>query len=516
MASNTSQIVLFILDGCGHSDKKQFNAVADAKVPIWDDLWSKTSLEKCLIETSGESVGLPDGQMGNSEVGHTTIGAGRPIFQSLTRINKSIQDQSFHSNSAYCNSIDKAIKNNGCVHIIGLLSRGGVHSHENHINELITLAASRGAKEIKVHAILDGRDTPPKSAKESLTKTESICRKFGIAKIVSIIGRYYAMDRDNRWERTQKAYKLIATGESEYVAGSAIEALESAYARGETDEFVQATQISETKNKYVIKKIDAVIFANFRPDRARQLAHAFVDEKFESFDRGCNAKLNNFVMTTDYGSGIKISCAFPKIKLKNCLGEVLEQNNRKQLRIAETEKYAHVTFFLNGGREMTYEGEDRMLIASPKVSTYDMQPEMSGDKVTEELIKAIRSQKYDVIICNYANCDMVGHTGNYQAAIKSVEAVQKFVEMALAELSKNNGEALITADHGNVEIMFDKITQQAHTQHTTLPVPLIYYGSRKISLKKTGSLADIAPTILDMLNIKKPTEMTGSTLIDNN
>ncbi|MAZ24959.1 MAG: phosphoglycerate mutase (2,3-diphosphoglycerate-independent) [Porticoccaceae bacterium] len=513
MKKNIRPTVLFILDGCGHSEDKNFNAVANAKRPIWDSLWN-TASSKCLIETAGEYVGLPKGQMGNSEVGHTTIGAGRVIFQSLSRINKAIENKSFYKNTVYCDAIDKAVKAKKSIHVLGLLSCGGVHSHENHLYELIKLAAARGSSNIKVHIILDGRDTPPKIARTSLVKIEALCQSIGVAKIVSVIGRYFAMDRDNRWDRTESAYKLISEGGGKYSAKDSIEALDNAYARNETDEFVNATSIgSGSIAENSVCDGDAVIFMNFRPDRARQITHAFVDKEFNHFKRHQFLKLGSFVMTTDYGSGLNCACAFPKLKIKNCLGEILEKNHKKQFRIAETEKYAHVTFFLNGGRETVFEGEERALLASPKISTYDLKPEMSGNEVTERLIAAIKSQQYDVIICNYANCDMVGHTGNYQAAVKSVEAVEQFVTKALQVIKANNGEALITADHGNVEIMFDEKTQQVHTQHTTLPVPIIYHGPKDLLLKKSGSLADIAPTILDLLDLSKPQEMTGSSLI---
>ena len=513
MKKNIPPTVLFILDGCGHSEDKSFNAVANAKRPIWDSLWNEAS-SKCLIETAGEYVGLPKGQMGNSEVGHTTIGAGRVVFQSLSRINKAIENKSFHENTVYCNAIDKAVKAEKSVHVMGLLSSGGVHSHENHLHELVKLAAARGSNNIKIHIILDGRDTPPKIARTSLVRIEALCQSIGVAKIVSVIGRYFAMDRDNRWDRTESAYKLISEGRAKYYAKDSIEALDNAYARNETDEFVSATSIGkESIGENSICDGDAVVFMNFRPDRARQITHAFVDKEFHHFKRNQFLKLGSFVMTTDYGSELNCACAFPKLKIKYCLGEILEKNHKKQFRIAETEKYAHVTFFLNGGRETVFEGEDRALLASPKISTYDLKPEMSGNEVTERLIAAINSQQYDVIICNYANCDMVGHTGNYQAAIKSVEAVEKFVTKALKVIKANNGQALITADHGNVEIMYDKRTQQVHTQHTILPVPLIYQGPRDLLLKKSGSLADIAPTILDLLDLNKPEEMTGSSLI---
>ena len=507
-------LVLVILDGCGHSDDKQYNAVANANRPVWENLWHDGH-PSTLIGTSGLAVGLPDGQMGNSEVGHMTIGAGRVIYQNFTRINKALDDGDFDSNPAYCGAIDDTVVNDKAVHIFGLLSKGGVHGHEDHINAMIELAVKRGSKRVYLHAFLDGRDCPPRSAKASLEKTHQLCKASGVAKIASVIGRFYAMDRDNRWERTSQAYRLITEGVADYCAKTPMDALDTAYARGENDEFVSATCICEEgATPTVLDDGDAVIFMNFRPDRARQISHAIVDTDFTGFDRFVVRKPSHFVMTTEYEANLNCPCAFPPIPIINSLGEFLSKQKKRQLRIAETEKYAHVTFFLSGGREASYDGEERMLLPSPKVATYDLQPEMSAPQVTERLIEAIESGHFDAIICNYANCDMVGHTGDYNAAMQSVDAVDECLQKVLASLRQVGGEALITADHGNVELMFDSAINQPHTQHTTLPVPLVYVGDRTLKLSEGGSLADIAPTMLALMDLSKPAEMSGRSLIE--
>lgn len=507
-------LVLVILDGCGHSDDKQYNAVANADRPVWENLWHDGH-PSTLIGTSGLAVGLPDGQMGNSEVGHMTIGAGRVIYQNFTRINKALDDGDFDSNPAYCDAIDDTVVNDKAVHIFGLLSKGGVHGHEDHINAMIELAVKRGSKRVYLHAFLDGRDCPPRSAKASLEKTHQLCKASGVAKIASVIGRFYAMDRDNRWERISQAYRLITEGVADYCVKTPMDALDTAYARGENDEFVSATCICEEgATPTVLDDGDAVIFMNFRPDRARQISHAIVDTDFTGFDRFVVRKPSHFVMTTEYEANLNCPCAFPPIPIINSLGEFLSKQKKRQLRIAETEKYAHVTFFLSGGREASYDGEERMLLPSPKVATYDLQPEMSAPQVTERLIEAIESGHFDAIICNYANCDMVGHTGDYNAAMQSVDAVDECLQKVLASLRQVGGEALITADHGNVELMFDSAINQPHTQHTTLPVPLVYVGDRTLKLSEGGSLADIAPTMLALMDLSKPAEMSGRSLIE--
>ena len=512
MTTEKSPLVLLILDGFGYSDDPKYNAIAGAKAPVWDKLWSNNP--KTLIHTSGLAVGLPDGQMGNSEVGHMTLGAGRVVYQNFTRINKAIADGDFFTNPVFCDAVDRAVAADKAVHIMGLLSPGGVHSHEDHINAMLELAAQRGATKVYIHASLDGRDCPPRSAKPSLEKTQALCTKLGVGRIASVIGRFYSMDRDNRWDRVAQAYRLITEGAGQHSASDPISALEAAYARDENDEFVQATTIAAAgESPVAIEDGDAVIYMNFRPDRAREITHALVDTDFSGFERAVVPQLSTFVMTTEYEANIQVPCAYPPENLVNSLGEYLAANNKQQLRIAETEKYAHVTFFFSGGRESLYPGEERLLIPSPDVSTYDQMPEMSAPEVTEKLVEAIGSGNFDTIICNYANCDQVGHTGDFAASIKAVEAVDACLEQVLAAVTQAGGELLITADHGNVEEMFDESNNQPHTQHTTLPVPLVYAGQRQLSLDSDGSLADIAPTMLTLMGLQQPAEMTGRSLV---
>ena len=512
MSSNISPKVLIIVDGFGHSDSGKYNAISAANAPCWQGLWENNP--KTLISTSGMAVGLPEGQMGNSEVGHMTLGAGRVVYQNFTRINKAIADGDFFNNPVFCDAIDNAVKNNKSVHIIGLLSPGGVHSHEDHINAMLEMAVQRGASKVFIHASLDGRDCPPRSAQTSLEKTQALCDKLGVGKIASIIGRFFSMDRDNRWDRVEKAYRLMTEGHADFTAKSAVAGLEAAYDRDENDEFVQATAIvDEGETAVAIEDGDAVISMNFRPDRAREITHAFVDKEFNDFERQQLPNLSSFVMATEYEATLDLPCAYPPENLVNSLGEYLASQGKHQLRIAETEKYAHVTFFFSGGREALYDGEERTLIASPDVDTYDKKPEMSAYEVTEKLVEAINSGRFDTIICNYANCDQVGHTGNFDASVKAVEAVDSCLKQVIDAVAAQGGEVLITADHGNVEEMFDETSNQPHTQHTTLPVPLVYAGPRKISLDSGGSLADIAPTILDMMGLDKPAEMSGRSLI---
>lgn len=510
MTEAKKPLALIVIDGFGYSEQTQYNAIAAANAPVWNKLWENSP--RTLINTSGLAVGLPEGQMGNSEVGHMTLGAGRVVYQSYTRINKAIEDGSFNANPVYTDAIDKAASAGKAVHIFGLLSPGGVHSHEDHIIAMLRLAAARNAPHIYLHAFLDGRDTPPRSAAESLAKVEAVLKELGRGRIASVTGRFYAMDRDNRWERVKAAYDLLANGVSEYRASSAAAALEAAYARDENDEFVKPTAIvGEGENPVAIQDGDSVIFMNFRPDRARQLARVFTDPGFSEFPVK-PISLATFVQTTEYSADINAPIAFPPQDLANSLGDYLSKQGKTQLRIAETEKYAHVTFFFSGGQEELYEGEDRILVPSPKVATYDLQPEMSAPEVTEKLVAAIESGKYDVIICNYANCDQVGHTGVFDAAVQAVEAVDESLGQVLAALERVGGEALITADHGNVEEMFDDTSGQVMTQHTTLPVPLVYSGPRSLSLADGGSLADIAPTMLALLGLAQPAEMTGRNL----
>ena len=512
MSTEKSPLVLLILDGFGYSDDAKYNAVATAKAPVWEKLWNHNP--KTLIHTSGLAVGLPEGQMGNSEVGHMTLGAGRVVYQNFTRINKAITDGDFFTNPVYCDAIDKAVASDKAVHIMGLLSPGGVHSHEDHINAMVEMAAQRGASKIYIHASLDGRDCPPRSAMPSLQKTQALCDKLGVGRIASVIGRFYSMDRDNRWDRVEQAYRLMTDGAAEFTASDAEAALQAAYERNENDEFVQATSIvGDGQKAAAIEDGDVVISMNFRPDRAREISHALVDEAFSGFERASVPKLACFVMTTEYEASLDVPCAYPPEILVNSLGEYLAKQNKQQLRIAETEKYAHVTFFFSGGRETLYSGEERLLIPSPDVSTYDQQPEMSAPEVTERLVAAIGSGQFDTIICNYANCDQVGHTGDFDASVKAVEAVDVCLAQILEAVTAANGELLITADHGNVEEMFDESSNQPHTQHTTLPVPLVYAGHRQIGLDNNGSLADIAPTMLALMDLPQPAEMTGRSLI---
>ncbi len=506
-------VVLLILDGYGYSEKTKYNAVYAANTPVYDNLWK--TCPNTLIDTSGMAVGLPDGQMGNSEVGHTTIGAGRVVYQNFTRINKSISDGDFFTNPEYVKAIDSAIANDKSVHILGLLSEGGVHAHQDHMYAMIKMAVQRGAKNVYLHAFLDGRDTPPRSAESSLQKAEDLFKELGTGRVASIVGRYFALDRDNRWDRVKAAYDVMVTGDSEFDALTAVDGLKAAYERGENDEFVKATVIcGEDEEVATINDGDSVIFMNFRPDRAREITRALIDEPFTGFDRGdTHPAIAHFVQTTEYASNIKAPIAYPPENLANSFGEYLSSLGKTQLRIAETEKYAHVTFFFNGGNEVVYPGEDRILVPSPQVATYDLQPEMSAPEVTEKLVAAIESGKYDAIICNYANCDMVGHSGLMEAAIKAVEAIDVCLGKVLAAVEKVGGEALITADHGNVEEMFDEETGQPHTQHSTLPVPFIFVSSRKGTMANGGSLADVAPTILSLLGLPQPKEMTGHNLI---
>ena len=508
-------LVLVILDGFGYSESTQYNAIQAAKTPTWDSLWANNP--KTLIGTSGLAVGLPEGQMGNSEVGHMTLGAGRVVYQSFTRVNKAISDGDFFTNPVYCAAIDKAVQQDKAVHIMGLLSAGGVHSHEDHIFAMMELAAKRGAKQIYLHAMLDGRDTAPRSAEGSLKAAQAKFAALGVGRVASIIGRFFALDRDNRWDRVQAAYDLMTLGAGEFDADDAVAGLQAAYARDENDEFVKATVIvAEGEEVATVNDGDALIFMNFRPDRAREITRAFVEKDFDGFKRELVPELAEFVMTTEYAADIDAPCAFPPESMANSMGEYLAKSGKTQLRIAETEKYAHVTFFFSGGQEALYPGEERILVPSPKVATYDLAPEMSAAEVTEKLVAAIESNKFDAIICNYANCDQVGHSGVFEAAVKAVEVIDDAVNTVVEAVLKAGGEALITADHGNVEEMFDPVSGQVSTQHTTLPVPLLYVGERKLTLQDGGSLADVAPTMLSLMGLAQPAEMTGKSLVTFN
>ncbi len=504
--------VLIVLDGWGYREESKDNAIVNARTPVWDRLWSEAP--HTLVSGSGLDVGLPAGQMGNSEVGHMSLGSGRVIYQNITRIDKAIEDGSFFDNPVYTGAVDKAIANDGAVHVLGLLSPGGVHSHEEQIFAALRLAAQRGAKRVYLHAFLDGRDTPPRSAAPSLEKADAVFAELGCGRTASICGRYYAMDRDNRWERVEPAYRLLTEGVGEYTAADSTSALREAYARDENDEFVKPTAIvPEGGEAAFIRDGDTVLFMNFRADRARQMSHALSDAAFDGFERKARPQLAAFVTTTEYASSIKAEVAFPTQALANGIGEYLANQHKTQLRIAETEKYAHVTFFFSGGRETEYEGEDRVLIPSPDVATYDLKPEMSAPEVTDKLVAAIRSGKYDFIACNYANGDMVGHTGVYEAAIKAVEALDECLGRVEEALLEVGGQALVTADHGNCEQMVDYDSGQNHTQHTTELVPLVYIGRHAVNLDPAGGiLADIAPTLLGLMQLPQPAEMTGRDL----
>lgn len=508
MTATPKPLVLIILDGFGHSDSPEYNAIYAAKKPNWDRLLA--SQPHGLISGSGMDVGLPDGQMGNSEVGHMNLGAGRVVYQDFTRVTKAIRDGEFFENPVITEAVDKAAGAGKAVHILGLLSDGGVHSHQDHLVAMAELAARRGAEKIYLHAFLDGRDTPPKSAEPSLKLLDDTFARLGKGRTASIIGRYFAMDRDNRWDRVEAAYNLITEGTAQFTADSALGALQAAYERGESDEFVNATRIGEQVR---VEDGDAVVFMNFRADRARELSRAFVEPGFKEFPRQRELKLASYVMLTQYAASIPAPSAFKPESLDNVLGEYLAKNGKTQLRIAETEKYAHVTFFFSGGREEPFKGEERILIPSPKVATYDLQPEMSAPEVTDRIVDAIENQRFDVIIVNYANGDMVGHTGVFEAAVKAVECLDTCVGRIVEALDKVGGEALITADHGNVEQMEDAMTGQAHTAHTCEPVPFIYVGKRKLSIREGGVLADVAPTLLNLMGLEQPKEMTGKSIV---
>jgi len=505
---NKKTTALFILDGWGYSETSQSNAIAAANTPNWDRLWENRA--HTLIKTSGLAVGLPEGQMGNSEVGHMNLGAGRVVYQNFTRIGKAISDGSFFENTALVNAVGKAVTAGKAVHILGLLSNGGVHSHHEQIMAMCELAVKRGAKAVYVHGFTDGRDTPPRSAQTPIMELEAKLAELGVGKIATLTGRYFAMDRDNRWDRVQTAYDAIVLGEGQFQAESAEQAIQAAYERDENDEFVKATVIGEP---VPVEDGDAIVFANFRPDRARQLTRAFTEQEFTGFERKAHPAYASFVTFTEFASDIAADVAFPPLALSNTLGEVLSKSGKKQLRIAETEKYAHVTFFFNGGEEAVFDGEDRELIPSPNVATYDLKPEMSAPEVTDKLVEVIEAGKYDTIICNFANGDMVGHSGIFDAAVKAVEAVDACLGRIMAALKVNGGQCLVTADHGNVEQMLSNDGSQPLTSHTIGPVPLVLFSSTPGLGLKEGSLCDIAPTLLDMMGMEKPEEMSGVSLL---
>lgn len=510
-------MVLIILDGWGYAENIEYNAIHNAHKPVWDKLW-----EECphtLIRASGSDVGLPAGQMGNSEVGHMNIGSGRVVDQEFTRIKRAIEDGSFYRNEILLGAFERAAEKQRAAHILGLLSPGGVHSHEDHIFAIMELAARCGVERIYLHAFLDGRDTPPKSAEESIRRAHLKIQELDHrAVFASIIGRYYAMDRNKHWDRTKITYDLISQGKADYRCDDPFIAVDMAYARGETDEFVSATAITRAGQAPVrVEDGDVMIFANYRADRARQLARAFTKPDFKSFYREHVPQLGAFISLTEYKANYEFPVAFPPERLNNVFGEYIASFGLKQLRIAETEKYAHVTFFFNGGEERVFDGEDRILVPSPHVTTYDTRPEMSAVEVTDRLVEAIQSRKYDAIICNYANADMVGHTGNYYAAVKAIETLDACLGRVVDAARRVGGEVLITADHGNAEQMrsfaTEKIKSEPHTAHTSNLVPLIYVGRPAETLPGTGALSDIAPTMLYLMGLKVPPEMTGRRLL---
>jgi 2,3-bisphosphoglycerate-independent phosphoglycerate mutase len=504
--------LLIILDGWGHSDTIENNAIAQAKTPVWDRL--NEQFPSSLIYTSGAKVGLPGEQMGNSEVGHLNLGAGRVVEQDFTKIQKEIQNGDFYRNPVFKNALNYANENNKAVHIMGLLSDGGVHSHEEQLHAMLNMASKHECRKVYLHIFTDGRDCAQKSAKKYIELLENKISDLGVGEIVSVIGRYFSMDRDNRWSRVRSAYELIAKGKGDYLAKSATEAVDMAYERGETDEFISSTVINSPTP---VNKGDVLIFMNYRADRARQITQAFTDIAFQGFSRGLFIS-TQFICLTEYKKSFKLPSAYLPSKLNNVLGKYLSNLGMTQLRIAETEKYAHVTFFLNGGAEHRFYGEDRILIPSPNVATYDLMPEMSAFELTDNLVEHIESRKYNLIICNFANTDMVGHSGKLDAAIKAVEAVDACLGLVHKALQSINGEMLITADHGNAEQMLNPLTREAHTAHTNNMVPLIFVGNReaKIADPGDGALSDIAPTILHIMGLEKPEEMTGNSLLTFN
>lgn len=500
-----------ILDGVGINKSSFGNAVKLAKTPNLDKLYKK--YPNSHLQASGLAVGLPDGQMGNSEVGHTNIGAGRIIYQDLTRINKDIDDGYFEKNQVILKAIENA-KNGHCLHIMGLVSDGGVHSHQDHLFALLKIAKKHNVNNVYIHAFTDGRDVPPTSAVDYIKKLQEKITEIGIGKIATVCGRYYSMDRDNRWDRTELAYNALTSGIG-IISKSAIDAIKESYKNNITDEFIKPIIIVDDNNQPIskISDNDSVIFFNFRSDRPRQISHAMTDKTFSNFNR--KVKLNNlqFVSMTEYDTSLKsIDVAYKPQDLSNTFGEYISKNGYSQLRIAETEKYAHVTFFFNGGEEKEFKNEHRILVPSPKVATYDLKPEMSAFELTEKVIDSINSKLYDVIILNYANGDLLGHTGMLDKAIIAVEAVDKCLRKVIEVINKVDGEAIITADHGNCEIMIDSITKEPCTSHTTSEVPIIIVSDR-VKTISSGKLCDIAPTLLDLMGERKPIEITGESII---
>ncbi len=520
MTQNTQQVTvshrptgLLILDGWGHREAEDHNAIALANTPNWDALCA--NYPNTLINTSGGVVGLPDGQMGNSEVGHLNLGAGRIVYQEFTRISKAIDDGEFFHNEVLRDTMS-ALKTSGkALHLLALLSDGGVHAHIYHLKAAVKLAIEQGVSQVYIHAFTDGRDVAPKSAEGYFHDLEKFLQDFPDARIATIVGRYYALDRDNRWDRVAKAYQLICHGEAEHSCARSDIAIEQAYIRGETDEFITPIRIGA---KVSIQDGDAIWFVNYRSDRVRQLSRAFIQPDFADFELGTRPNLSHFVTMTEYHKDFAprygASVVFSPVPLTNTFGEYVASLGLKQLRIAETEKYAHVTFFLNGGVEVPFEGEERILVPSPKVATYDLQPEMSIVEVADKLCEAIESGKFDTFICNFANPDMVGHSGVLSACIQAVEAVDTALGRVVAAMKKAGGEMIVTADHGNIEQLLDPVTGQPHTAHTTNLVPLVVVSDRVFQIvSDKGSLPDVMPSLLTMMGLAQPEEMTGSSLV---
>ena len=506
-------LILIVLDGWGINQRKEGNAQALARMPFVEKIFREFPHSR--LETSGLSVGLPEGQMGNSEVGHLTMGAGRVVYQELTRIDREIAAGDFFKNKILLDAMAATKKSGSSLHLMGLVSDGGVHSHINHLFALLDMAKQNGLDRVFIHAFLDGRDTPPTSGKGYIENLQTYLDKTVSGRIATISGRYYAMDRDNRWERVEKAYKALRSGDGRW-SKSPLEAVDEAYKRGETDEFVLPAVItSNNKPLATINDGDSIIFFNFRADRARELTRTFTQEDCKGFNRGNKPKLSSYVCLTEYDATFNLPVVFPPQSLKNILSEVLSKNEIKQLRIAETEKYAHVTFFFNGGVEKPFDIEERVLIPSPKeVPTYDKKPEMSAYLVTDELVKRIKSGDYKFILVNYANGDMVGHTGNMDAAIKACEVVDACLSKVITVAQEKGWTALITSDHGNIEQMIDYGTKDAYTAHTTNLVPFVLiYDKKKVISLRDGRLSDVAPTILELMGLEKPQEMTGRTLV---
>ena len=508
-ASSHTPLLLLILDGWGHREDPSYNAIAAAHTPHWDALLAR--FPHTTLQCAGDAVGLPHGQMGNSEVGHMHMGAGRLIPQDLTRIDEAIASGAFADNPVFSSMLNTLQQSGKALHLLGLLSPGGVHSHQNHLLALAILAHKAGVRTY-IHGILDGRDTAPQSALTFIEMLEKTIAPFPSITLASLIGRHYAMDRDNRWQRTEMAFHLYTTGQCVYHAASATQAIKAAYQRGEKDEFIQATALHPSETSPItLHTGDALCFMNFRSDRARQLSYAFTEENFHGFERPVRPRLSHFVTLTEYAANLNATVAFPSLEIHDTLGEILSHRGFKQCRIAETEKYAHVTFFFNGGREAPFDNETRILIPSPSVNTYDQQPAMSVHIITAHLMTLIKQQ--DVIICNFANADMVGHTGDFDATVQAVEAIDTCLGQIIAALQDLQGELLVTADHGNAECMYDPLTQQAHTAHTTEKVPLVYMGRPAVFNSTAGTLMDIAPTLLYLLNEPVPQTMTGKSLI---